>query len=87
MGKLNGNKVGLVLGFFFVILHALWALIVGLGLGQKYLDWILPLHFIDMLCAVTAFSWASALILIIAAFVGGYIAGWLFVLLWNKIAK
>lgn len=81
--KLSGNHVGLTLGFFFAILHALWALAVGLGLGQSLIDWIFPLHFIDMACSLLAFSFLNALFLIILAFVGGYVLGWIFAWLWN----
>jgi len=85
--KIKGNKLGLVLGFFFAIIHALWVLAVGIGIGQSFLDWIMPRHFIDMAYGVLPFSFVTALVIIIAAFVTGYLAGWLFTLLWNCNCK
>ncbi len=87
MAKLDKNKVGLVVGVFCALLHAVWALIVLIGVGQKILDWVLPLHFIDNLYSVTAFSITNALILVIAAFIGGYIMGWVYSALWNCLNK
>ncbi|VVB82395.1 Uncharacterised protein [uncultured archaeon] len=85
MAKIKGNKIALVVGIYVAGLHAFWALLTAIGVTQNYLDWILPLHFINNLFVVTAFNWASALILVAVAFVGGYAATWLFVWLWNAI--
>ncbi len=84
---MNNNKIGLTLGIFFALLHAVWALIVGLGIAKQAIDWILPLHFIDMLVGVLVFSWTSALLLVVMAFIGGYIAGWVYAWIWNLIGK
>lgn len=85
MVKLKGNKIALVVGLFAAALHALWAILVVLGVGQMYIDWIFPLHFIDNLYTVMAFNILNALMLVVMAFVGGYVATWLFVWLWNMI--
>ncbi len=84
---IDKNHLGLVLGTFFAVLHAAWAILVASGRGQAYIDWIMPLHFIDNLYTVTSFNTGSALLLIVFAFVGGYITGWLFAAVWNKIEK
>ena len=84
---LNKNKTGLVLAIFFALLHLVWALIVGLGVAKQAIDWILPLHFIDMLVGVTTFSWVNAILLVVLAFIGGYIIGWVFAWIWNMVAK
>lgn len=81
--KINANKLGLTFGLFVAIWHALWALLVGIGVAQNALDWVLPLHFFSFTFSILAFSWTNAIILIIAAFVGGYVMGWLFAELWN----
>lgn len=85
MVKLKGNKIALVVGLFVAAMHALWAIVVALGVGQIYLDWIFPLHFIDNLYTVMSFSILNALMLVVMAFVGSYAATWLFVSLWNMI--
>ena len=87
MAKINGNKLGLVLGTFFALLHVIWALIIAVGYGEQLIEWILPLHFIDILVGVTAFSIMNALILVVMAFIGGYIIGWLYAWIWNMFNK
>jgi len=81
--KLNANKLGMTLGVFVAIWHLAWAVLVAVGFAQPAIDWVFPLHFIDMLISVTTFSWLTALILTIAGFIGGYVMGWIFAKLWN----
>jgi len=84
---IDKNHLGVVLGAFFAVLHAAWAVLVAANVGQVYIDWIMPLHFIDNMYTVTNFNLGSALLLIVLAFVGGYITGWVFGAVWNKIEK
>ena len=85
--ELNENRVGLTLAIFFALLHAIWAILVGFGAGQKLIDLVMPLHFIDMMIPTATFSIGTAVLLVILAFIGGYIAGWLFALIWNWVIK
>ncbi len=85
MAKIKGHRPALVVGLFVAALHAIWAILVVFGVGQIYLNWILPLHFISALYSVITFSFVNALVLVIMAFIGGYIGTWLFVWLWNAI--
>ncbi len=85
MTKIKGHKAALVVGLYAAIIHAFWAVLVALGVGQMYLDWIFPLHFINSLYSVMAFSLLNAALLVVIAFVGGYLATWLFVWLWNVV--
>lgn len=85
MTILKGHKAGVVIGLFVAALHVLWAIAVALGVGQTYLNWIFPLHFINNLYTVMPFSLLNAVLLVIVAFIGGYVATWLFVWLWNVI--
>lgn len=89
MAKINANKLGLTIGLFATILHAVWAIIVAVGKDamQSYLDWIFPLHFIGNVFQVISFNLASALILIVIAFAGGYACGWVLAKLWNLVEK
>lgn len=84
---LNKNKTGLVLGIFAALLHAVWAIAVLIGVAQTYLDWIFPMHFINSVFEVATFSIVNAIILIVLAFIGGYVCGWVFAALWNWIEK
>ena len=85
--ELNENRVGLTLAIFFALLHTIWAILVGFGAGQKLIDLVMPLHFIDMMIPTATFSIGTAVLLVILAFIGGYIAGWLFALIWNWVIK
>lgn len=84
---LNENKVGITLGIFFALLHAIWAILVGFGAGQKIINIIMPLHFIDIMVSIINFNFGVAILLIILAFLSGYISGWLFAAIWNLINK
>jgi hypothetical protein len=77
--KSKENKIALTVGLFAAVLHAIWALMVAIGVGQMYLDWILPLHFISNLYLVMSFNLLNALFLVIMAFLGGYVASLLFI--------
>lgn len=87
MTTLNAKQTGLTLGLFFAILHALWAIIVAANYGQTLASWKLGMHFLSMSVQVTSFSIGTAIMLVIAAFVGGYVAGWVFAKIWNWTAK
>jgi hypothetical protein len=84
--KSKENKIALAVGLFAAALHAIWALAVAVGVGQMYLDWILPLHFISNLYVVMGFDMLNAVFLVIMAFLGGYVASLLFIWL-LKIMK
>lgn len=83
MEDISKNKAGMTLGLFAAGWHAVWALLVGIGIAESMLNWVLPLHFISLVVPMSAFSWLNALILIIAGFIGGYVMGWSFAALWN----
>ncbi|MEK7128936.1 MAG: hypothetical protein AAB858_01165 [Patescibacteria group bacterium] len=87
MQKLNGKKVGLVLGSFAAAVHAIWAAIVGLGWGQAYLDFIFQSHFIINQRLVSGFDWPTAIWLIAMAFAVAYVAGFALASIWNYFQK
>ncbi|MEK6827494.1 MAG: hypothetical protein AABX99_03355 [Nanoarchaeota archaeon] len=83
--KYKWNKPALVVGLFVATMHAIWALSVALGVGQMYLNWIFPLHFLNNLYIVSAFNLFTALVLVLVAFVVSYISTLLFVWLWKVV--
>ena len=85
--KLDSNKLGLILGIFAALLHAVWAITVFLGLAQSFLDWIFPIHFLNSIYSVQGFDLLTALMLIIMAFVGGYVMGLVLGIFWNLLNK
>ena len=84
---INKNALGLTLGIFSALMHAIWAIVVGIGIGQNIINFIFPLHFLNVVYQVTSFNFTTMLLLVIMAFVGGHIMGWLFATLWNYISK
>lgn len=85
MAKLKGHKIALVVGLFVAAMHAIWALAVAVGIGQVYLDWIFPMHFLNNLYTVMSFNFLTALLLVVVAFVASYVSTWLFVWLYNLV--
>ncbi len=85
--KLDKNIVGLALGIFFAIVHALWAILVWIGLAKPFLDFVFKLHFMTMDYSIEAFGFLRALGLLIMTFVVGYVIGWVFSAFWNKFNK
>lgn len=83
---LNKNHVGLALGIFTALCHLVWTLAVAAGI-QKFIDWILLLHSIKLDLTLTNVVILNAAILIVLAFAGGYIVGWVFAAIYNYAGK
>lgn len=84
---ISKNRLGLTLGIFAGAMHLIWALLVLIGVGETYMQWILPLHFLKLEIATLAFSIVNALMLVVLALIGGYVLGWLLGWVWNWTAK
>ena len=83
---LNKNKIGLTLGIFAALCHLVWLIAVAIGI-QKFLDWILLLHSIQLDLTLTSVVLLNAVLLIVIAFIGGYIVGYVFAAIrriWNS---
>lgn len=85
MSFLSITKTGVAVGAAVGGWHALWALLVLLGMGQGFLDYILKLHFIDLPLRVAAFDWPTASALVGVTVLLGFVAGALFALVWNGL--
>jgi len=83
--KINANKLGLTVGYFAALMHLVLIILVALGVANAYLGWILPLHFLSLNVSFVAFDLLTAVMLLIAAFVGGYVAGWVFAYIYNRV--
>jgi len=79
------HHVGLSLGIFAALIHAVWAILVAVTVAQPVWDWIMPLHFVDMAMKVFPFSILTAVMLVVMAFIGGYVMGWLFAVIYNRV--
>lgn len=85
--KLNVQKTALMFGTFAGLMHTIWSLMVFFGFAQAYLDWIIGLHFLVNPFTVSAFNLTTAVTLVVATFVIGYLVGWIFSTVWNGINK
>ena len=85
--KLNIHKVGLTVGIYVAILHALWAIVVGSGMAGNKLDFALGMHFLSNPFKILTFSWGGGVVLTIMGAIGGYIMGALFAFVWNKVNR
>jgi len=83
---MNKKQVGLTLGLFAAIIHLVWLIAVAIGI-QKYVDWILLLHSIKLDLLLTNVVLLNAVLLIIIAFIGGYVVGYVFAAVYNWAGK
>lgn len=83
--KFKPMTVALYTGFFLAAFHLLWSLMVALGVGQTYLDWILRLHFVKNPFVVMPFDLNTMITLVVFTFIVGFIVGWVGTMCWNKM--
>ncbi len=83
--KINPNKLGLVLGMLFALLHLLWVLLVASGFAKQFMDYALSLHFMSDVYSINVFNISTAAMLLIFTFVSGYVLGWIFAKIWNRL--
>lgn len=83
MNQVNVNKVGLVFAGLMAMAHALWAIMILIGVAKPFMDWILGLHFLNFQYSLYPFAWGSALLLVIVTGVIGYVMGLVLGWFWN----
>ena len=87
MTHLNANKAGLVLGIAISGFHLVWSIIVALGWGQPLVDFILWAHMVHVQYVVGPFDLTACITLLVFTFVVGYVVGFAFAKIWNKVHK
>lgn len=85
--KLNPNNTGLSLGGLLAIWHASWSALVALGFAQTLLNFVFSIHFLTNPYRVREFNLGTALTLVVVTFVVGYVVGWVFAMIWNKLHR
>ncbi len=85
MNTLNANKTALTVGFFVGGLHILWSLVILIGFAQPMYDFILWAHMIHLAIVIGPFDIVAAVVLAVMTFVIGYVLGWAFAYLWNRL--
>ena len=85
--ELNKNHIGLTLGSIFGLMHLLWVIVVGLGFGQSLANFWHSMHFLTDMHTFAGFSFGTAVLGVIMAFVSGYVIGFVFAALWNWLGE
>ncbi|QKQ98386.1 hypothetical protein GKQ38_02555 [Candidatus Nanohaloarchaea archaeon] len=81
------NQTGIALGALFGLMHTLWVVAVGAGVGQPVVDALESGHFLSSNYSVTAFEPVTALTGIVEAIIAGYIIGWAFIYIYNLTGR
>jgi hypothetical protein len=87
MDTINPARTGMVLALLLGGVHALWSILVALGLAQPLIDFVFWMHFIKPVLAIEAFDVVRALILVAVTSAIGFAIGSVLALLWNGIHK
>lgn len=85
--KLKVGATAMVFGVVVALMHTIWMIMVFLGVGQMYMDWIFGLHLLNNPFRVMPFNLMTAIWLIVFTFVVGYVLGWVFAFVWNRLHK
>ena len=89
MNKLHGRSVGLAVGLWAALFHALWSLAVWVmpDVVQKFVTFHFAIHFMSAPFTVQQFSWGGAAGLVVYAFCVGYVGGRIFAGVYNLVAR
>ncbi len=81
------QRLGLTLGTFAALIHAVWSLFVAIGLAEPLMVGLMRMHFIEESREVSDFFFGDAIVLIFVSFVIAYGLGWVLGSLWNRVNK
>ncbi len=84
---LNTKKTGLALGAFVGLGHLVWSILVFLGWGQGFLNFIFGLHSLTTPVTVVGFDLMRSVWLVVVTSIVGYVFGFVFAYIWNKVHK
>lgn len=87
MTHLNPTKTGLIFGKLVGGLHLVWAILIALGWAQALVNFSQWAHMVSVPVVVKAFDLSAAITVVIIATLIGYVVGYLFALLWNRIYR
>jgi hypothetical protein len=85
MNQLNQQKTALAVGLFLGGWHTVWSVLVAIGAGQMIYDFVLWAHMIHLSITIGPFDPLASVTLIAITFITGYVFGYAFACIWNKL--
>jgi hypothetical protein len=82
---INPIKAATTLAILLGGWHLCWALFVATGVAQPLIDFVFWMHFIKPVYVVGSFDLAIAFLLIAVSAALGFVVGFVFSVLWNKV--
>ena len=80
-------KAGMAVGGTAVVMHIIWAVIVALGWGQGFLNFVFTAHMVRPQFVVGSFDFATTLMLLVLVGLVGYVVGFIFANVWNRVGS
>ena len=87
MKTIKPGRAGVAVAALFGLWHLFWAVCVVLGIAQWLINFVFWLHFLHSPFTVAAFSWSTALLLILVTGTVGFLFGFVFAVLWNWLHR
>ncbi|MBS3148631.1 hypothetical protein J4219_07120 [Candidatus Woesearchaeota archaeon] len=87
MKKTQECKLGLTVGIFLAVVHAVWLFAVAVmpSATKSFLDWALKMHHVNLVYALAPFNLLNAVLLVAFAFLVGYVFGWLLGTIYKRV--
>ena len=85
--KLNIKKTAMTVGVFAGGIHLAWVILIATGVAQPLINFISWAHMISVPYQITGFGLTQAVTLIVLTSLMGFIFGWMFAWVWNKMHK
>lgn len=84
---LEPKKVALAVGLMSGVVHIVWSVVVLVGLGQSWVNFVTGMHFVSTTMTVLPFNFVTAVEVTAIAIVMAYVGGFVFATIWNKVQK
>ncbi len=86
MNKINNQKFALSFALFTVGLSVVWSVLLTMGLGESFLNFVLWLHMINIQYTLGIIEFKTILALIVTWGIVGYLVAWIGAFIWNGLS-
>ena len=84
LNRIRAHSFGLAFAIFLGLWHTLWSVLVWTGTAQWLIDFVFRLHMITPPYKIMAFSFGTALSLVVVTTSIGYAVGLVMGIIWNR---